>query len=607
MDGPKVHPSEMMEFVSVSPIFSRQSHQSSYKFGRASHDSDIAANLGESGRKREPDFGPSSQLASMGQHLPRIGSDALAANRIEHRMTFLEAIQLYPKAIAWSALISLAIIMEGYDTALINSFYAFQEFLRTYGVETANGEYQITTRWQASLSNGAVCGGILGLIGNGILTERFGYRKTMVGGLILLASFIFLSFFAPNIHTLLAGQILCGLSWGCLSILTMTYAAEVMPLNLRGFLTSVVNLCWLLGQIIALAVLRAFIKMNSTWSYRIPFGLQWVWIVIILVVAVFSPESPWWLLRNDRKEEAKQSLLRLTRRNHGFNVDNTVAMMEHTNNVEKFLRSKDMPASSRFDDLSYMECFRGSNIRRTEIACMIFMIQNCSCLPVIGYAAYFYRQIGFDEIRSFDLTIGMQGLAIFGGLCSLILIKYFGRRTLYLAGLSLCFILLVAAGTIGTRPETPGTLWAVAGLVMALIFVFDTTIGPLTYCIVAEIPSTRLRVKTVVLARIAYNINSVITNVLMQRMLNPTAWNWRAKSCFFWAGSCFLSIIYCYYRLPETFGLSFHELDILFEKKADARKFASFQKILEKNGYFSFDEHESRESRTTSNASVAWH
>jgi SP family general alpha glucoside:H+ symporter-like MFS transporter len=92
------------------------------------------------------------------------------------------------------------------------------------------------------LSNGSTAGSILGLFANGMLTEWFGYRKTMIGALIALGGFIFLSFFAFNLETLLASQILCGLSWGVFSTLTTTYAAEVMPLNLRGYLTANVNL-----------------------------------------------------------------------------------------------------------------------------------------------------------------------------------------------------------------------------------------------------------------------------------------------------------------------------------------------------------------------------
>jgi SP family general alpha glucoside:H+ symporter-like MFS transporter len=122
------------------------------------------------------------------------------------------------------------------------------------------------------------------------------------------------------------------------------------------------------------------------------------------------------------------------------------------------------------------------------------------------------------------------------------------------------------------------------------IRLFDSTIGPLTYCLVAELPSNRLRVKTIVLARVAYNINAIITNILIQRMLNPLAWNWRGKACFFCALLNAFCFLYCYFRLPETWGLNFHELDILFEKRADARKFATFQAILKENGYYSLTE-----------------
>ena len=56
-------------------------------------------------------------------------------------------------------------------------------------------------------------------------------------------------------------------------------------------------------------------------------------------------------------------------------------------------------------------------------------------------------------------------------------------------------------------------------------------------------------------------------------MLNPTAWNWKGKSGFFWAGLCFLCLIWSYFRLPEPKGRTYGELDILFERKVSARKF----------------------------------
>ncbi len=56
-------------------------------------------------------------------------------------------------------------------------------------------------------------------------------------------------------------------------------------------------------------------------------------------------------------------------------------------------------------------------------------------------------------------------------------------------------------------------------------------------------------------------------------MLNPTAWNWGAKSGFFWFGWTFLCLVWTFFRLPEPKGRTYGELDILFENRVSARKF----------------------------------
>ncbi|KAK6858486.1 hypothetical protein PG995_006185 [Apiospora arundinis] len=67
-------------------------------------------------------------------------------------------------------------------------------------------------------------------------------------------------------------------------------------------------------------------------------------------------------------------------------------------------------------------------------------------------------------------------------------------------------------------------------------------------------------------------------------MLNPGAWNWSNFAGFFWAGICFLCLVYSYFRIPEPTGRSFAELDLLFEKGISARKFATTEINV-------FDEH----------------
>lgn len=92
---------------------------------------------------------------------------------------------------------------------------------------------------------------------------------------------------------------------------------------------------------------------------------------------------------------------------------------------------------------------------------------------------------------------------------------------------------------------------------------------------VAEIPSTRLRQKSVVLARNAYNITSIICNILITRQLNAGAWNWGGKAGFFWGGVSLLALVWVFFRLPEPKNRTYAELDALFERRTSARKFAS--------------------------------
>ena len=73
----------------------------------------------------------------------------------------------------------------------------------------------------------------------------------MIVSLIATIAFIFVNFFAQNVETLLAGEILIGIPLGVFQTLTVTYASEVCPVVLRAYLTTYVNLCWVIGQFIA--------------------------------------------------------------------------------------------------------------------------------------------------------------------------------------------------------------------------------------------------------------------------------------------------------------------------------------------------------------------
>lgn len=136
-------------------------------------------------------------------------------------------------------------------------------------------------------------------------------------------------------------------------------------------------MCWVMGQFIAAGVNRGCVTRNDQWAYRIPFGLQWMWPVPIAIGVLFAPESPWWHIRKGNREAARAALLRLTspEKDPNFNPDETIAMIEHTNEMEKTMQ----------EGTSYLDCFKGVDLRRTEIVCFTWWGQTLVGTNLMGY------------------------------------------------------------------------------------------------------------------------------------------------------------------------------------------------------------------------------
>ncbi|RGP60897.1 mfs transporter, sp family, general alpha glucoside:h+ symporter [Fusarium sporotrichioides] len=494
-----------------------------------------------------------------------LASEAKVAAEAEHHMTLWEAVKTYPKAIGWSVLLSTTLIMEGYDLALLGNLYASPVFNEKFGTYDPNKEkFAVSAAWQSGLSNGARAGEIIGLVLAGWASDRYGYKMTTVGALVLMIAFVFVLFFAPNIKILVLGEVLCGIPWGAFQSVTPAYASEVAPVVLRPYLTTFINMCWVIGQFFAAAVNKGSVGRGDEWAYRIPFGVQWVWPVPILAGVIFAPESPWWHVRKGNRAAAKKSLLRLTSpQQPNFNADETIAMIEHTNEMEKNLK----------EGTSYRDCFKGIDLRRTEIVVGIWLVQTLGGQNLMGYFSYFLTQAGMDASNSFSLSMAQYALGMVGTFGSWFLMARVGRRTIHFSGLCTQLVILIIVGSLSFSNNN-GSVWAIGAMLIVFTFVYDFTVGPVTYSLISELSSTRLKAKTIVMARAAYNASNIFVNVMTNYQLSSTAWNWGARTAYFWAGTCLLSAIWVYFRLPEPRNRTYAELDLLFEKRVSARKFA---------------------------------
>lgn len=139
-------------------------------------------------------------------------------------------------------------------------------------------------------------------------------------------------------------------SWGTFQTCTTAFASEIVPTVLRPYVTAWVCMCWGLGITISSAVVRAVADIHNDWGmsprlpfslllttgWRLPFALQWVWPIPLLIGVYLAPESPWNSVRRGKMEQAMTSLRRLGAKGEGEDdFKAKLAYIVHTTNQEK--------------------------------------------------------------------------------------------------------------------------------------------------------------------------------------------------------------------------------------------------------------------------------
>lgn len=424
-----------------------------------------------------------------------------------------------------------------------------------------DGSYSVSAKWQTALGVASSIGIIVGIYINGFVVDRWGARWTMIVSLVLLSGFLGLSFAATSPGMLLAGQLLCGLPWGTLNVIAPAYAVEVLPLALRHYGPTYVNMCWVIGHLIGAGVLTGLVDNTTQWGWRIPIALNWMWPPFLIIAAYYCPESPWWLVRKDRDADALKSLQRLS--TSDVNHEEACALIRHTVNLEKSLDF----------GTSYADCFKGIDRRRTEISLMAWCSQAFVGFIIQGYQTYLFRQAGMAQTDAFKLTLGTFGVAGLGTMISMPLQQKFPRYTIWMAGLFWMFPTMLMVGILACIKQTKTVQWAQGSVLILWFFGYGWSCGPLAFVIASEVPSVQVRQKTIGIARGMQYVITILNTVVSPYVLNPTEANLKGKAAFIPSAFILMIMAWSYYRLPETGGKTFEDLDILFAQHVHARKF----------------------------------
>jgi MFS family permease len=196
---------------------------------------------------------------------------------------------------------------------------------------------------------------------------------------VFVTAGIFGEVFATANAAFLIGKMILGVGLGFYLSIGPLMAAEMAPVSLRGVVTSGTNLGICIGQLLSNAAIKGFGEREDRWAYRAPFALQWLFVLLIVVGLPFAPESPWYHIRKNEMEAARNALYKLY--GSSTDLDAKISMMAKTVN-------EDIEATSA---ARWVQCFQGTNRLRSIIAVMVFCAQHSSGIVfVLGFSTYFF-------------------------------------------------------------------------------------------------------------------------------------------------------------------------------------------------------------------------
>lgn len=229
----------------------------------------------------------------------------------------------------------------------------------------------------------------------------------------------------------------------------------------------------------------------------------------LAILLFLAPESPWWLVRKGRLEEAEKMVIRLGRKTR-VNASEAVAMMRRTVDLEKTIKEPNL-----------LELWKGTDLYRTLIVCGVYAAQNLTGNLIANQAVYFFEQAGMDTNTAFALGLITSALQWIFVMLSWILTTYLGRRTIYVWGSLINVGFLVALGIAGSVAVSKSSNLAQASLGLIISVGFTLGPAPASWVIIGETSSIRLRPLTTGVGRAAYYIVNIPCIFLSSYMLNP--------------------------------------------------------------------------------------
>ncbi|KAI5777844.1 general substrate transporter [Geopyxis carbonaria] len=452
-------------------------------------------------------------------------------------------------------------ILFGYDSGYINGVLGMEYFKENFGGPVPKDVdpfgFNISTSEKSLIVSILSAGTFFGALAGGNLADWIGRRLSIMIACVIFSVGVVLQVASTAIPLLVVGRVIAGLGVGLVSAIVIMYMSEIAPKAIRGAIVSGYQWAITVGLLLASCVNQGTKDRTDSSSYRIPIAIQFLWALILGIGLFFLPESPRWFVKKGRNEEALAALARL----RGQPLDSDYLKDELAEIQVNY--EYEMSISQA----NWSDCFKGlgpaGNFRRVLIGVFLQMFQQWTGINFIFYyGTTFFQTTGVSDPFLISLITNLVNvittpLAFWG-------MERLGRRKLLIGGAALmliCEFIVAAVGTAKEGSKTASTVLIV--FVCIYIFGFATTWGPGAWVVIGEIFPLPIRAKGVALSTASNWLWNFVIGYITPYMVDPGEGDLGAKVFFVWGTTCAVCLIFAYFFVPETKGLSLEQVDMM--------------------------------------------
>lgn len=297
----------------------------------------------------------------------------------------------------------------------------------------------------------------------------------------------------------------------------------------------------------------------------------------------FLPESPRWLIKKGRDDKAARALGRL----HGTAPTDSDVKSE-IEDIKANLRIEE-----ELGENSYLDCFKqGPNkiLLRTLTGIFLQAWQQLTGINFIFYyGTTFFTRAGIPN--PFTVSIATNVVNVVMTIPALWGVDHVGRRRLLIIGaigMLVCEYLVAIIGVTISVSNTAGQKCLVAFVCIYIAF-FASTWGPIAWVVTSEIFPLAVRAKAMSLSTASNWLWNFGIGYATPYIVNPGYGNLGAKVFFIWGSTCVGCLLFTYFCIPETKGLSLEQIDILYQN-CDPRHSVSYRDQLIAHNVHAADE-----------------